>query len=381
MTTYVYKSITGRPVNADDYVVTVDPGLQFDRQIEELDAYIGVSIARYDDGVLSSSDNTYRANLFSDSSSTGIYGPLFQRYSIKRDWYIQPSAYLGNPLSDGTIADISSSSDRTSQLAGMGAPIVLSGVSRFGGNIQWGTKSTADSNYAGSSTDTAYTATPANVQTSASAWLKFKDNTNGTQEYAMGRVVKYPEGTLRFCQYADDALVGSCPRVQWFLSPLMNLRKYRFILDVQFGDSTTPFPSYLVNKDQVLFFQLKGAATQPVIAAVAMYDSATSNTLTVQFNVKRTNGGTITTIAQCTGVPIGTRTRFEIEGLLSWTSSGFWKVYNDGEYIGGLSGNTLMSDYADSVQPMFGIYRYGHSGTKASDDCAIIFYEAGVENI
>lgn len=57
MTTYVYKSTTGFPVNADNYVVTVNPGLQTNSQIDSLDALIGVSIARYDDGVSVSGDN------------------------------------------------------------------------------------------------------------------------------------------------------------------------------------------------------------------------------------------------------------------------------------------------------------------------------------
>ena len=57
MTTYVYKSTTGRPVNVDNYVITVNPGLQFDRQIEELDAAIGTGITRWDDGVQVASDD------------------------------------------------------------------------------------------------------------------------------------------------------------------------------------------------------------------------------------------------------------------------------------------------------------------------------------
>lgn len=57
MTIYVYKSTTGKPVNIDNYVITVEPGLQSKYQIEELDALIGTSIARYDDSVSVSNDN------------------------------------------------------------------------------------------------------------------------------------------------------------------------------------------------------------------------------------------------------------------------------------------------------------------------------------
>lgn len=57
MTVYVYKSTTGHPVNIDNYIVTPDPGLQSKYQIDVLDAYIGSSIARYDDGVLATADD------------------------------------------------------------------------------------------------------------------------------------------------------------------------------------------------------------------------------------------------------------------------------------------------------------------------------------
>lgn len=313
-----------------------------------------------------------------NSNVTGLIMSSGEVFTPQRNWYIQPASFVSNPRSDGTLGDISSSADRMAQFAGMGYPIVLSSISRFGGNIQWGTKSVAEATYPGSTIDTAYTSTPANLQSSASAWLKYKDNTDGTQEYAMGRVVKSPSGTLRFQQYADDALVGSCPRVQWFSSGLMNLRKYRFTLDLQFGDSVTPFPAYVSGKDPVLFFQLKGAASQPVISGVVMYDSPTSDTLTVQFNVKRTSGGAITTIAECRGIPKQTRVKFTLAGLLTYNSDGWWDVRRSGERIGGMVGNTLMSDYADSVQAMLGIYRYGHT-TKAPDDCAVVFHQAGIE--
>lgn len=309
---------------------------------------------------------------------TGLVGPGGFSMSPARTWFTQPSSYAANPRSDGTFGDISSSADRIAHFAGHGYPIVISGVSRFGGNIQWGTTSTPDADYPGSAIDTVYSSTPSALQSSASAWLKYRDNADGTQEYGMGRIVKYPTGALRFTQYADDALVASCPRIQWFSSGLLNLRRYRFTFDIQFGDATTPFPAYVANKDPVLFFQLKGAATQPVISGVAMYDSPTSDTLTVQFNVKRTNGGAITTIAQVTGVAKATRVTFTVEGLLTFNSDGWWDVKHNGVSIGGMTGNTLMSDLPDSVQCMLGIYRYSHT-TKAPDDCSITFHNAGIE--
>lgn len=56
MTTYVYKSTTGHPVNIDDFTITPNPGLQLKYPNDILDTYLGTSINRYDDGVLVSSD-------------------------------------------------------------------------------------------------------------------------------------------------------------------------------------------------------------------------------------------------------------------------------------------------------------------------------------
>lgn len=295
-------------------------------------------------------------------------------------WWTQPATFDGNPRSDGTIASIGTSKDRVAQIAGMPDRLVLSGTSRVGGNVQWGTGSVSDPNYSGHATDTVYTATPTNVESSASAWLKFRDQTDGTQTVAMGRITKYPDGRLRIAQYLDDALVSSAPRTQMFLGSLVNLQGYwRIYCSVAFGDATTPFPAYAAGKDAVLFFQLKGSASQPVISLVVQYDSATSTTLKVTVNIKTTNSGQVQTIATITGLAKATRHDFMLDGYLDWGSSGYWGVWCNGVLVATYSGNTLMSDLADNVQPMYGIYRYQYSA-KAPDDCALIFHLAGVKN-
>lgn len=57
MTTYVYKSTTGFPVNIDNYIITPNPGLYSKYQIDALDAFLGSTLSRYDDGVLATVDN------------------------------------------------------------------------------------------------------------------------------------------------------------------------------------------------------------------------------------------------------------------------------------------------------------------------------------
>jgi hypothetical protein len=252
----------------------------------------------------------------------------------------------------------------------------------MGGNLQWGTKSIADGSYVGSTVDTVYTDSPTNVESSASVWLKYKDNVDGSQEYAMGRVKKYPDGRLRFQQNADDALVGSCPRVQWLTSPLPSKTgRVLIYTSVQFGDAATPWPAYLTNKDDVLFLQVKGTgASQPVLSMTASYDSPTSETLKVGFNIKTVNTGQIVTFVSIPGLAKNTRHDFAVEGYLDWAGTGYWKVWHNGVVVAQYSGNTLMNDVADNVQVVYGIYRYQHVA-KAPDDCAVIYHLAGIKNV
>ncbi len=73
MTEYVYKSITGRPVKIDNYIITPNPGLFSKYQNPVLDLYLGISLSRYDDGVLTLTDTPDptagpTANLFPKTS-------------------------------------------------------------------------------------------------------------------------------------------------------------------------------------------------------------------------------------------------------------------------------------------------------------------------
>lgn len=65
MTVYVYKSTTGFPVIIDNYIIAPEPGLQSKYQIEQLDTFIGGDLARYDDGVLVTADNSKPATITS----------------------------------------------------------------------------------------------------------------------------------------------------------------------------------------------------------------------------------------------------------------------------------------------------------------------------
>jgi len=297
-------------------------------------------------------------------------------------WLVQPGTFVGNPLQDGTLGTTSVTVDRTLQFAGMPDRLVISGKSRAGGTVQWGTLSTAETDYPGSAVNTVYTASPYQIEGTGSAWLKAVDKPNGEQHLAMGRIIKYNDGRLRMMHNADDALISSCPRVQMFGGPLIHRQGYyRIYISPQFGDATTPWPAYVSGKDSALFFQLKGTAGSPIMSLRAEYDSPTSDTLTVSLSTRQENSGPgPATLASVSGLAKGVRHDIVLDVALDWTSAGYLGFWLNGSLIAARDGNTLMSDFADQPPPMWGIYRYQHVGAKAPDDCAIIFHLAGVKN-
>lgn len=62
MTTYVYKSTTGKTVNIDSFTITTNPGLELKYANDVLDSYIGINLARYDNGVLLTADDSTPVN-------------------------------------------------------------------------------------------------------------------------------------------------------------------------------------------------------------------------------------------------------------------------------------------------------------------------------
>lgn len=74
--TFVYKSININPVIVDNYIVTKEPGLESKYQIEVLDNLIGVSLNRYDDGVLQSKDPATEVRGYTDTNGNiaGLIG-------------------------------------------------------------------------------------------------------------------------------------------------------------------------------------------------------------------------------------------------------------------------------------------------------------------
>lgn len=77
MTVYVYKSVTGKTINIDNFIITVEPGLSQKYQNEILDRHINKGeIVRYDDNVLATADNMIPAYLKKNiDDTTSVMGP------------------------------------------------------------------------------------------------------------------------------------------------------------------------------------------------------------------------------------------------------------------------------------------------------------------
>ena len=77
MPTYLYKSKTGQTVNIYNHIVTVHPGLEFPAPNAILDAYIGVTLARYTDGEEDATATTDFVTAQTDAAGnvTGLVGP------------------------------------------------------------------------------------------------------------------------------------------------------------------------------------------------------------------------------------------------------------------------------------------------------------------
>lgn len=310
-------------------------------------------------------------------------------------WYTAPAAGYYIPLSDGTSyqmdTSVTGSKARLHQFAGMSNMLVEGGTWRAG-NLNWGTNTTTDSPL-----DTAVVGTSNNIEsgTGGNAHIKYVQNADGSQSYAMGRVVKHADGRLVMTQYADDKLFSSHPRTQLFGMYLLSLSGFwRQYVSVQFGDDEIPWPAYgdNVGVDGVLFYQLKGTvAGNPVLQLTAKNNASDRSKIDVQFNVNLTSGGIVSNAYTQSALLPGIRHDFVIDTFLDWRTRGAngGKSYNALWYNGpgetptlvysNTSNNTLWSNTADKVQPMWGIYRYQWN-TKATDDCRVIFHRAGIKN-
>lgn len=299
-------------------------------------------------------------------------------------WWTCPPTAFWVPQQDGTtIQTTAAAKPRIHQFAGMSAGLVEGGTWR-GGTLNWGTTPSE------SPADTAVSGTPANIESGAggAAHVRYVENADGSQSYAMGRIIKRPDGTLSMTQYRDDQLYSLHPRCQLYGWHVNNLGGYwRQYTWVEFGDDEIPWPTWANNTttDGILFYQLKALPHQPVLQLFAKWNAADRTKLDIQYNIKTTNSGIVVAAHTISAIePRGVH-KFCIDTFLDWRGrgagggrayTGLW--YND-QLVYTSTDNNLMSDVPDIVQPMWGIYR-PEWDTKATDDCRVIFHLAGIKH-
>lgn len=256
--------------------------------------------------------------------------------------------------------------------------------------------------------NTAFTAVPPNttssgMETGGSSALPclITTESNGDQHLGFQRVYwKQQTKILELSQYADDALVTSNPRVQVWGHRLIHKNSYyRFFLNFKLGNSFVPWAPYITNKNTILIFQLKGAASYPLFD-VQVRDAAsgdvTKRDLYFLRRLANTNVGGFDNQGQdrvlvVSDISLDSFYNFCIDYLPDYTSrnnggKASIVIYKNNikqtlhSDVGGgqeVLDNTLYSATPDYVQPMWGIYRLNYSSAKAPNNCGITFKEAG----
>lgn len=299
-------------------------------------------------------------------------------------WWTVPAAAFYVPVQDGTSTlTTPSSKTRTHHFAGKPEGLVDSGT-WCAGTLNWGTSPTE------SPANTAVAGTPTNIESGAggNAHVRYVQNSDGSQSYAMGRIIKYPDGRLEMTQYKDDQLYSDHPRCQLYAWHLNNLSGYwRQYAWVEFGDNVIPWPSYANNTttDGILFYQLKALPHQPVLQLFAKWNATDRTKLDIQYNIKTSNSGIVEVAHTISGVEPKGIHKFCIDTYLDWKDRGaeggkaYTGLWYNNQLVYSSTDHNLMDDEADIVQPMWGIYR-PEWDTKATDDCRVIFHLAGIKN-
>lgn len=213
----------------------------------------------------------------------------------------------------------------------------------------------------------------------------------GTLTMAGGRVVQTSDGKIRLVQFADDALVVNCPRIQLWTAMIPPRKRYVHEFTFQVGDATTPCPAYDAGgKNNILVWQMKGSGSQPPIALNirVMADA----TLRLDLNRKLTNGGTVFTAGTVLGLLPATAIKVKLEFSPDWqieaeggtaflsltVNDSPVELFDAGATSDGyssISSPTVFSDLSSTYQVMVGMYRYDYAGVKAPNNCCIVIHK------
>lgn len=295
------------------------------------------------------------------------------------------------PAQGGGIAASFGGKKRVCDFAGTAGQFVFRSGTMHTGELQFGTK-TIDT-----PSNTAFGVTESDVETGGAQPALFAPSiSDGVMSIAGGRFRQYAsDGRIRVMHNADDALYSSSPRFQITTRALPNKKRIVWKGVVQFGDAETPYPPYLLNFNNNLFWQIKGGTGQPPIALVAQVQSDGSIKIVVQRKLANAtnpvHSAAIYTAASVSGLAVNTPISIEVHLTLDWLTldeggDSFLSVIVNGNLLtmtddtGAVEGvnsvycPTVFSDVSQLYVLISGIYRYDYASVKAPNACSVTFH-------
>lgn len=164
----------------------------------------------------------------------------------------------------GTLYAGPTVASKTRQFDLCGLPLVANGAFQ-GAQIQYGTRP-GD--------------TPSSTAVTTNAGTL--DALGSSDSLAGGRITR-TNGVLTLRQYATDALINSNPRCQIYAYPFQANQRLQFDLSVKFCTDDTPFPAYVLNRDEIGFWEIKAPTINPPVNLVVDNWPTDTSRLRVRF--------------------------------------------------------------------------------------------------
>ena len=210
----------------------------------------------------------------------------------------------------------------------------------------------------------------------------------GSADSLGGGRIERVNGVLTLKHYATDALISGNPRCQMYAYPFQANQRIQVDLSVRFRSDDTPFPAYLLDKDEIGFWEIKGPTTNPPLNLVVDNWPTDTSRLRVRFFWKPFNNATTVVLATMNDLDPNGWHDFFIDMNTSYRSRGnkgpWIKLWFNGEPVAmpaAWVGSDPYAVYRAPFNPdvvgsanywqikMAEIYRYQYT-TQAPDDCA-----------
>jgi len=122
------------------------------------------------------------------------------------------------------------------------------------------------------------------------------DALGDSDSLADGRITRV-DGIFTLKQLAGDQVLSNCPRCQYYGYPFQANQRLQVDLSVRFRSDDIPFPAYVLDKDEIGFFEIKGPTTNPPVNLVVDNWPTDTSRLRVRFFWKPFNNATTQVLA------------------------------------------------------------------------------------